>query len=113
MIIAGKIDVTKILKDRMFRSQKGAVYLDITLMTNRTGKDQYGNDGIVTQDLGKEARVKKEKGPILGNFRIIYADSPPTEREAKPAKSWTKKPEPKDDEAADLNKKPEEDDVPF
>ena len=73
MIISGKIDVTKILKDKMFKGKTGSVYLDISIVTNRE-KDQYGNDGIITQDLGKEARARKERGPILGNVRIIAGD---------------------------------------
>lgn len=80
MIIIGKIDVTKIIKEKMFNGKNGT-YLDITIMTSRE-KDQYGNDGMITQDLGKEARAKKEYGPILGNVRIVYADAPPQQKQA-------------------------------
>ena len=85
MIISGKIDVTKIVKDKMFKGAKGT-YLDITITTNRE-KDQYGNDGIITQDLGKEARAKKERGPILGNVRIVYADQPAPPKDPPQSKS--------------------------
>lgn len=72
MIIKAKIDVTKIIKDRMFHSTKSnAVYLDVTLLENRNGVDKYGNSGMVVQDLGKEARKSGENGPILGNFKVV------------------------------------------
>lgn len=69
MSISCKIDVTKILKDKLFKGAKGT-YLDITLIENRDGTDQYGNDYFIVQDLGKDARERGEKGPILGNAKI-------------------------------------------
>lgn len=45
--------------------------MDVTLMTNRDGPDQYGNDGFATLDLGKERRLAGEKGPILGNWKDL------------------------------------------
>lgn len=77
MIIKAKINVKKILKDRMFTAKTGAVYLDLTLLEHKDGPDQYGNDGMVVQDLGKEAREAGEKGPILGNFTILKTNSKP------------------------------------
>lgn len=68
-IISGKIDVTKIPKSAIFVGTKGK-YIDITLLPNRDGMDQYGNDYMVVLDLGKEARERGEKGPILGNAKI-------------------------------------------
>lgn len=69
MIISAKLNVSKILKDRMFKGEKGT-YLDITLLENKDGTDQYGNDFMIVQDLGKEARERGEKGPVLGNAKI-------------------------------------------
>ena len=43
--------------------------MDVTLMTNRDGRDQYDNDGFATLDLGKERRLAGDRGPILGNWR--------------------------------------------
>lgn len=68
-MISAKLNVSKILKDHLFKGEKGT-YLDITLIENKEGTDQYGNDYFVVQDLGKEAREKGEKGPILGNAKI-------------------------------------------
>lgn len=67
-----KIDVSKILKEHLFKGEKGT-YLDITLLENRNGPDQYGNHYMVVQDLGKEARERGEKGPILGNGKEFGA----------------------------------------
>ena len=61
-MIRAKINVSKILKDKLFKGEKGT-YLDITLMENKDGTDQYGNDYMVVQDLGKEAR---ERGDVRG-----------------------------------------------
>lgn len=67
-MITAKIDVTKIIKDKLYKGAKGT-YLDIALMENRDGTDQYGNDFFIIQDIGKEARERGEKGPIIGNAR--------------------------------------------
>lgn len=70
MIIRVKIDVTKISKEHIYVGAKGK-YIDITLLENRDGTDQYDNDFMCVQDLGKEARERGEKGPILGNGKFV------------------------------------------
>jgi hypothetical protein len=57
-----------ITENNIFIGTKGA-YLDLTLMDNRDGSDQYGNDGFITVDLGKDRRQQGEKGPIVGNWK--------------------------------------------
>lgn len=47
--------------------------MDVTLMDNRDGPDQYGNDGFATLDLGKDRRLAGERGPILGNWKDLDA----------------------------------------
>ena len=64
------IDVKKIDKAALYVGAKGT-YLNLTLLENRDGTDQYGNDGFITQDIGKERRLAGEKGPILGNWKHI------------------------------------------
>ena len=54
----------------IFQGKQGA-YLSLTLMDNRDGADQYGNEGFATIDLGKERRLAGEKGPILGNWKTL------------------------------------------
>lgn len=93
---SGKIDVTKIKKEWLFASQKGAKYLDITLLENKNGPDDYGNDGFIVQSPPREEREKGTKGPIIGNWKRIQPKGKPAEK-PKPT------PEAKDDG----------DDVPF
>lgn len=86
-----KIDVTRIDKRHLFKGTKGT-YLDLALKDNKDGKDQYGNDGFIVQEISKEAREAGEKGPIIGNWRHIEfanknAEKPAQRRqEAAPAK---------------------------
>jgi len=65
-----RIDVTKIDKAALYKGAKGT-YLDVTLLDNRDGTDQYGNDGMIVQDIGKERREAGEKGAILGNWKHV------------------------------------------
>jgi hypothetical protein len=69
MVLALKIDVTKIEKARLFKGEKGT-YLDAIVFLNEE-KDQYGNNGMVVQSVSKEEKVKGVKGPILGNAKIV------------------------------------------
>jgi len=67
---AVKINVSKIDKTALFEGKNGK-YLDLVLWENRDGADQYGNDGFVTQDIGKARREAGEKGPIIGNWKEL------------------------------------------
>jgi hypothetical protein len=80
-IIRLKIDVTKILKDALFKGAKGT-YLDASLILDDE-PDQYGNHGMIVQDLGKERRDSGEKGPILGNAKYAQQrqKAPPQQQE--------------------------------
>lgn len=68
-----KIDVSKIEKARLFKGQKG-VYLDATCFIDLDEQGQYGDNGMVTQDVSKEEREQGVKGPILGNVKVFYRD---------------------------------------
>ena len=46
-------------------------YMELTLMDNRDGRDQYDNDGFTVLDIGKARREAGEKGPILGNWKQL------------------------------------------
>ena len=70
-----KIDVTKIDKARLFTGSKG-VYLDATAFIDLDEADQYGNHGMITQDVSREERESGTKGAILGNSTVFYKDSP-------------------------------------
>lgn len=62
--------------NNVFVGKNGAHYLDLTLMDNRDGVDQYGNNGFCTVDVGKERRQAGEKGPILGNWKDLDGGQP-------------------------------------
>ena len=89
MIISAKLDVTKLDKTAFHVGKTRAdgstpKYCDITLLENRNGKDQYGNDFMVVQDLGKERRLAGERGVIIGNAKIVSVQQvtpPPAAKE--------------------------------
>ena len=67
-MITAKINVGKIDKTALFEGKNGK-YLDLVLFENKGGTDQYGNDGFVTQDIGRKRREAGERGPIIGNYQ--------------------------------------------
>ena len=89
-----KINLRKLTDFRTFTGKDGVEYaafpikanaiymtektasMDVTLMTNRDGRDQYDNDGFATLDLGKERRLAGDRGPILGNWRDMDGAPP-------------------------------------
>lgn len=92
-IIRVKIDVTKIDKSALYKGAKGT-YLDIALLPSNNS--QYGDDYMVTQDIGKERRQAGEKGPILGNGKIVHsqASAAPQQRQARAQSTWDEAPAP-------------------
>lgn len=70
-----KIDVTKILKEHLFKGNKGT-YLDLVVWPNKDGKDQYGNTHYVVQEPNRAARDAGERGPIIGNLTLPENDEP-------------------------------------
>lgn len=74
------IDVTKIDKAHLVAGKKGT-YLNLTAFIDPNETDQYGNNGMVTQGLNKEARDAGQKGAILGNSKVFWREESPV-REA-------------------------------
>ena len=69
------LDTTKIDKTALYESPKnGKKYLNISVLI-REEKDQYGYDGFVVQKISKERKAAGEKGPILGNCKIVDWDA--------------------------------------
>jgi len=75
-----KINMEQIDDSALFKGKKGT-YLTLTVWPNKEGRNQYGDDAIVKQDLGKDRR--DEKPEIIGNARIIERRNAP--RPASPA----------------------------
>lgn len=68
------IDVTKLDKSKFYQGKKGT-YADLTTFIDLDEKDQYQNNGFVTQSQTKEERqAGGEKPPILGNVKVFYTD---------------------------------------
>ncbi len=68
-----KIDVTKIEKARLFKGEKGT-YLDATVFVDLGEADEYGQNGMITQNVSKEERQAGTRGAILGNCKVFYRD---------------------------------------
>jgi hypothetical protein len=68
-----KIDVSKIDKSRLFKGEKGT-YLDATVFVDVDQLDQYGNSGMITQDVSKDEKQQGVKGNILGNCKVFWND---------------------------------------
>jgi len=93
-MIKYKIDVTKIDKALLYKGEKGT-YCSGAFIEYKEGTDEYGNDGMVVQDVSKEERDQGKRGPIIGNWRKFKDKSTPASKPA-PATSAA-----------------EDDDVPF
>lgn len=68
-----RIDVSKIEKERLYKGEKGT-YLDLSTYIDMDNKDQYGNNGFISQSTSKEEREAGVRTPILGNVRIYHVD---------------------------------------
>lgn len=70
--MVGKIDVTKIKKERLFRGKKGT-YLDLVFIPTPTS--DYG-DYMIKQSVSKEEREAGVEMPILGNVKTLDKGNP-------------------------------------
>lgn len=104
-----KLDVTKIVKEHLFKGNKGT-YLDLVVWPNKDGKDQYGNTHYVVQELNRAARDAGERGPIIGNLTLPENDEPaPAPRQQRPPARQT----PQQHAEESVNDGMETDDIPF
>ena len=69
-----KINVSQIDKARLFAGQKGT-YLDATIFVDLNELDQYGNSGMITQDVSKDEKLQGIKGNILGNGKVFWVEN--------------------------------------
>jgi|TARA_R100001369_G_scaffold39223_1_gene65270 hypothetical protein len=69
--ISASIDVSKIDKTKLIKGEKGT-YLNITAFVNLDEKDQYDNNGMITQSVTADERKAGTRGVILGNSRVFY-----------------------------------------
>jgi len=77
-----KIDVNKIDKQRLYPGKKGTYLTAAIILHDET--DEYGNDGVVIEQISKEERESGHKGTILGNVKFLEKKkSTETNRSAK------------------------------
>lgn len=68
--VSVRIDVTKILKERLYVGKKGT-YLDLTTFIDPDDPDQHGNHGFITQSVSQDEREQGVRLPILGNSKVF------------------------------------------
>ena len=97
--------------NNVFISPKnGSHNLDLTLMRNRDGKDQYGKDGFCTVDVGKDRRLAGERGPILGNWEDLDGGNQRAGRDVSAQEATRKAPAARDNSASEAD---DFDNIPF
>ncbi len=109
------IDVKKIDKTALFEGAKGT-YLDLVFFDNNDGRDQYGNDGFVVQDIGKDRRLAGERGPILGNWIELDVNASrniPGQDSSPPPQSQPGGAVTRHENAAAIPPPEDDDDIPF
>lgn len=83
-IIAVKINVKALLKEHFFQGKGGKLYADLILIPTPTSA--YNDSHMVCQSLPKELRDQGQKGPIVGNAKILKSGGgKPQQRSTPPA----------------------------
>lgn len=68
------IDVKAIEKARLVNHTNGKIYLNMTVFIDPDNADQYGQHGMITQDVSKDEKASGIKGAILGNVKVFWKD---------------------------------------
>ena len=68
------INVKEIDKARLVNHTNGKTYLNMTVFIDPNNPGQYGDHGMITQDVSKEERDNGVKGPILGNVTVFWQE---------------------------------------
>jgi len=86
--IKAKINVTKILKEHLFKGKSGT-YLNLVIWPNKDGIGEYGDTHGIKQEISKEARDAGEKEPFIGNLTMPEEEAP-QRRQSQPQSSGRK-----------------------
>ena len=73
IIFNARIDVTKLNEERFYKGKKGT-YANLSLILDPDQLDQYGNNGMIVEQVSKEEREQGVKGLILGNAKVVWRD---------------------------------------
>ena len=68
------IDVKAIEKARLINHENGKCYLNMTVFIDPNNPGQYGDHGMITQDIAKEEKDAGTKSPILGNVKVFWKE---------------------------------------
>ena len=68
------INLSAVDQARLFQGAKGQ-YLDATIFVELDELDQYGNSGMITQNVTKEEKAQGVKGAILGNGKLFWKEN--------------------------------------
>lgn len=87
-MITVKLKTNLIDRSRIFRGKKHD-YLDLVLIENKNGVDEFGHHGIVKQSVTAQERADGVEMPIIGNFtirekRVVAAAPAPVMEERDP-----------------------------
>ena len=89
-MITVKLKTNLIDKNRIHRGKKHN-YLDLVLIENKFGRDEFGFDGFVKQGVSREERQANPdlQMPIIGNYTVYIprAGNAPAPAPAAPAPS--------------------------
>lgn len=73
IIATGKLDVTKIPKDKLYVGKKGT-YMAYKIYIDTDEADQFGNHGGLSFNQSKEEREAGEPKIYLGNHKITWTE---------------------------------------
>lgn len=83
-MIVLKLNCSRIPKERLFAGKNGK-YIDLVLVENKNGPDQFGNDGFISVSVTKNERDSGTKGEIVGNWKHVGGQkAPPARQDAPP-----------------------------
>ena len=68
-ILGLNINLGKVDKGALFQGKTGT-WLGMTILLKQE-RDEYGNDGMIVQDIGKDRREAGERAEILGNAKWV------------------------------------------
>ncbi len=88
-----KINTSVIDMARLHAGKKGN-YLDATIFVELDELDQFGNSGMITQDVSKDEKAQGVKGNILGNGKIFWVENgqPPQQGGQAPTQNFQQAP---------------------
>ena len=104
-----KLNVSEIDKARLFKGEKG-VYLDATVFIDLDQLDQYGNSGMITQDVSKEEKQQGVKGNILGNCKVFWSENgqAPQQQQQQPRQQQQRQPQQQNNQQSQPQQQPQQ-----